>query len=388
MRIPAELELVAACCRWPPSPEREAAVAGAAARIIDWERLYTVAARHRVEALVHDGLTRAAVPVPPPVQGRLAADARLTAAQNLVFAREAGRVKDALAAAGIAMLFLKGSTLGVLAYGSLAHKQAIDIDIAVPPDRHMEAAEILIGLGYECVAPHVGATPEDLLDWTRRIKDTGWQRGGIKVELHARLVDSEKMLAGVSALSPARLVDVGSGIRLPTLQQDELFAYLCVHGATHGWCRLKWIADVAALLKDCSGADLDRLYRRSIALGAGRTGGQALLIAADLLAMRLPEALERELRADRPTRYLAHVARGEILRGGGAEGFEGTVLGTVPLHLSHMWLMGGWAFKASELKRKLAMHGGGEGAGRFGLVSAALGGPKWLLARMRLRKRA
>lgn len=34
----------------------------------------------------------------------------------------------------------------------------------------------------------------------------------------------------------------------PILGDGELFAYLCLHGARHGWARLKWLADVAAWL--------------------------------------------------------------------------------------------------------------------------------------------
>ena len=58
MPFPPELLLVTACCRWPPSPEREAAVRDAAAARIDWELFPRVVARHRVEGLVHDGLRR------------------------------------------------------------------------------------------------------------------------------------------------------------------------------------------------------------------------------------------------------------------------------------------------------------------------------------------
>ena len=35
---------------------------------------------------------------------------------------------------------------------------------------------------------------------------------------------------------------------MPTLADEPLYAYLCVHGASSAWFRLKWIADLNALL--------------------------------------------------------------------------------------------------------------------------------------------
>src|SRR5206468_9642745 len=100
-----------------------------------------------------------------------------------------------------------------------------------------------------------------------------------RLELHTSLVDSPAMLGGVSVASPLQQVAIAPGIVLPTLATDELFAYLVVHGATHAWSRIKWLADVAALLSGLPEKEIEPLYRRSLALGAGRSGGQALLLA-------------------------------------------------------------------------------------------------------------
>jgi len=72
---------------------------------------------------------------------------------------------------------------------------------------------------------------------------------------------------------------VAPGIRLPTLARDEQFAYLCVHGASSAWFRLKWISDLAGVLHGQSGEMIERLFERSQALGAERAAGQALLLA-------------------------------------------------------------------------------------------------------------
>lgn len=348
----------------------------AAAGIEDWEELVAVARRHRVEGLVHDGLVRSGVSVPPEAAEPLAAEARRIARENLRFAAESMRIARDLEEAGIRYAFVKGLTLNMLAFGTLAVKKSVDVDIFVDPARYLDATALIKAAAYGCAYPGRGSSDAELLDWAARHKHTVWMRDGITVELHASLVDSPEMLQGVTIASPRQGVDIGPGMRLATLGTDEIFAYLCVHGATHGWSRIKWLADVAALLAGRDAAEVVRLHRRAIDLGAGRATAQALLLCRDLLGLPLDPALERELRGDRAVRQLAAVAVRAMAEGGSRETIE-TVFGTVAVHLVNLRMMKGWRFKAAELKRKLA------GPGETGLAAPLLAVPKWLLRRAR-----
>ena len=71
---------------------------------------------------------------------------------------------------------------------------------------------------------------------------------------------------------------------LRTLGEEDLFAYLCMHGALHWWNRLKWLADVNALLASTPEDGVERLVRAAEARGAGRAAAQALLLCQRLLA--------------------------------------------------------------------------------------------------------
>jgi hypothetical protein len=383
MHLPAEFELAVACCRWPPSPGREAAVRSAAAAV-DWRRFGEVVARHRVEGLAQDGLARAGIAAPEPVAASLLEAARRIARDNLAFAAEARRVARALAAAGVDALFVKGVILNRLAYGTLAIKQAADIDLLVDPADYPAALPVVRALGYGCEWPAAGASDGDVLDYVGHTKHSIWVRGPIALELHASLVDNRLMLPGVSARSPRQSVEVAPGLVLPTLAKEELFAYLCVHGATHAWSRLKWIADVAALLSGEPPAEIERLYGRARALGGGRSAAQALLLGARLFDLPLPGPLERSLRARRVHRWLERVALKAMLSGGGGRELDESVFGTAATHLSHFRLAAGWRYKASELRRKLSpgRHAGDSG----GVLSALLAGPKWLLRRAALAR--
>ena len=357
--MPAELRAVAACCRWPPSPARDAAVQQATAGPIDWDLFARIVARHRVEGLVHDGLRGAGIVAPSAVATPLAATAKAIAQDNLRFAAATMRLSAALDAADVPHLFVKGVTLGVLAYGSLGHKRAWDIDLAVDPETYGRACEALADAGYRLVSDDLPATvaPAKHSEWTSDAR--------IAVELHASLTDNPMILPGLSVRSPRQHVAVAGGARLPTLAADELFAYLCVHGGAHAWSRLKWIADLAALIALAEGAEIARLYARSQELGAGRSAAQALLLCADLFDRDLPPDLEAHLRRDPIVRALVRTAHRSMTRGGADVELDSLVLGTVPIHASHFFLQRGWRYKWLEARRKLGGGGALGPAARF-----------------------
>lgn len=354
---------------------------GASASVQDWDALLLTARRHRVEGLVHDGLKRARIAPAPAVADAFATAAARIARDNLIFASEAAKLDRLLRDAGVDFLFVKGVTLNLLAYGTLALKKAIDIDMVVDPARYEAAIAAVEQARWSCVQPREGATHEEILAWSKRTKHSIWRRGGIMLELHTAFVDSDRMLGGVTIHSPRRQVDVAKGFSLPTLAREELFAYLAVHGATHAWSRLKWLADLAALV--AAGPDTaESLYRRSVELGAGRSGGQALLLANDLLGLPLPESFLSELHSDRAIRYLAGVAVDAMVGAGNRE-LDELMLGTAAIHLSHLRLKKGLAFKLHEVRRKLRSTEEGETHGTGRLIARLLAAPRWLARRAR-----
>ena len=173
--LPPEFALAVACCRWPPSPERDRRVREAA-NGVDWALLLAVARRHRVEGLVHHALTGAGVSPPPGVAKELAADAGRIARQNLIFAGESVRLHARLVAAGVPVLFFKGVTLARLAYGSLALKMGRDIDLVVPPERLDSAASVLEEAGYAMTVPEPPADRATLAFWHEHWKEFGVAR--------------------------------------------------------------------------------------------------------------------------------------------------------------------------------------------------------------------
>jgi hypothetical protein len=303
----ADLALTIACCRWPRSPEREAAVRDAAAWVTDWSRFERLVARHRVTPLVRDGLACAEIVPPAAVDARLRARAGECAVTALAMARESVRLQHAFEAAGLPMLVIKGTAVGILAYGDPCMKESCDIDLLTSPKAFPEAHLLLEELGYELQLPG-RHTPDRLKRLAHAGKDAGYRHreSGLIVELHWRLMRSRYLIPALDVYSPAQCVET-AGAKLMTLDDDGLFAFLCVHGTRHAWARLKWLADVGAFLASHGPERIERMYRAALDAGADRAPAVSLLLCRRLFGVGLPPALD-SLDSDWRVRYLESVA--------------------------------------------------------------------------------
>lgn len=277
----AEFRLAVACARHPASSVR---VVAAAHESIDWALFVRVARRHGIASLAVDALLQADVAVPEALERM----ARRRGRAALRQAGEALRLQDLLAAAGVAALFLKGPSLAQRAFGTIGARDAVDIDVAVAPHAVAAAWSVLSAAGYRAESPGRRLSGAALRTFLAVAKDSFHRHAtsGAIVELHWRLSDD---LVDPAIPDPAtwRGVEVALGRALATLGDDTLFTYLCVHGAAHGWARLKWLADIGALLIDSDDGGV-RYWRAAQTAGADRAVASALVLADRLLAIDLP----------------------------------------------------------------------------------------------------
>jgi Uncharacterised nucleotidyltransferase len=348
-RTEGAFALVAACCR--AAGDRTGIER--AGRGVDWDEVLRLAGRHRVEGLVAQALLQARVPLPADVDGKLRQHASDAARRGLLHAAESARLQALLDDADIANLILKGAALDILAWGRIGLKQSWDIDLLVSERDVVAAAELLSGDGYRL------HKPEDLSDerawrqWIALAKECLFvhPRTGTAVELHWRVADTAALLRGVCALSPSRQVALAPGLIVRTLPADETFAYLCVHGASHAWSRLKWLADLAALVEGLNAAELAALRERAKLLGAGRCADVALCLCAEVLDLPAARGLAPRLRRDWRTRALVSLSIHAMTGAGGRE-IEDRALVADGILASQLLFADGWRFVLSEIRRQ------------------------------------
>jgi hypothetical protein len=343
-----EFRLVAACCRWPASTERDQAVR-AAALDVDWPRFHRLVALHRVEGLAYAALTSAKAPMDGDASEGLAATAAHIARQGLLLAAEAVRLQRGLDAAGLANLILKGPALEMLAYGRLGLKRAWDLDLLVAPRDAVRARASLEDMGYDLVDP-IAPTAASFEQWIGLSKECVLVHrvSGQPVELHWRPVDGS-LLPGLCATSPTQVVKIGPATELRTLAVDELFAYLTVHGTSHGWARLKFLADLNALLAGQDEASIERLCRRAKDLGAGICPEVALQLRQRLFDRPPPAAISRSVERNPKAAWLEAIALSAM------EGEREVVdrpMTSELIRLSQILFGDGWAFRWREIRRQ------------------------------------
>ena len=348
MALTDEFRFLVDCCHF-SFARRDSSPIHNLDRPLDWPRVLDLARFHRVQGLVSYALSSFPETNQPQVAADIQADAEAIAAHNLRLTWESKRLLTAFSGAGAPLVFLKGLPLGVLAYGNPAFKSAIDIDLLVDPADLQTAAELLADEGYALIAPR----RRDLRAWHLRWKESVWAKADLQIDLHTRTADNPRLIHGVGAHSPRQLVKVAEGLELPTLADDELFAYLAVHGASSAWFRLKWLSDFAGFLCSRSAEELQHLYRRSQELAAGRAAGQALLLADELFGtLASHSALANELRRDRATVSLFRTAF-KLLTGVPGEPTD-RLFGTFPIHRSQFQLLPGMSYRLSELSHQAA----------------------------------
>jgi hypothetical protein len=303
--LPPSFGLACACAMWPPSSRRDAAVRAAAVGA-DWESFLRVLSRQRTPGLAWAALRAAEISVPAGIAAQLSRQAQGVAARGTALAAEAVRLQRLFDDASIAALVIKGPALAQLAYGEQSLKHGRDIDLLVTSAGAERAYRLLRDEGYAPAAPHAKLTEAQRRLVFRLHKDlelTHPERR-LNLELHWRLIDNPVLLRGLGATSPSQEVALPDG-RVRTLADADLFAYLAVHGATHCWFRLKWLADLNAWIAGKREAEIVVWYRHAERLGVEACAGQALLLCERLLGYRIPEALAPALTGRRLRRLVA-----------------------------------------------------------------------------------
>jgi hypothetical protein len=252
---------------------------------IDWDAALALAGRHAVLESVSHALLGA-------VAGELAAAARAAltdagagaAARNTMLLHDLGRAQEALRAAGVRSVALKGAAVLAAPGAAVGMRHLSDVDLLVAPADLSRAAAALAGAG---LAPPAGMLPGIIGGTGLLARSPGGAHvrqlatwGGGALELHDRLPGGGPPAAEVVAAAVERSF---AGRRLDVAAPDDLAGMLCRHVfLAHGHdprLRARHVADLAFLEGT---VDWPRVEARWGGLrgGAALGGSRALLAAA------------------------------------------------------------------------------------------------------------
>jgi len=264
-------------------------------RGVNWEYLISTAVRHGVIPLLHYHLWNITNgEVPSDLTSFLEQETQKNTARGLLLTGELLTLLRAFQKHGIEAVPWKGPTLAAVAYGDVGLREFRDLDLFVRREDMPRVNEILSQIGF-------GPSP----DVTKSL-DAALLRFDC-----ARLFSNDRIFADLHwACSPPnlsltlkpdmdRLQPVNLGpLQTVTLSQEDLLIALSIHGLTHYWERLAWVADVGALIAR-NEIDWDLLMTKARQLGLSRVVAVAVLLAHELLDVSLRIELIRFLKADR-----------------------------------------------------------------------------------------
>lgn len=281
---------------------------------------------------------------------------RDAALDSLRIAKAACDLSALLDAAGVDWISIKGPALAQLAYRSTAIKTSRDFDILVAPGDFALVSGLLEAGGYQRVEPGPEVTADQLATWMNYYKDCGWRHPttGMLVEVHCRLFANRRLMPLIGLASARQDVELPGIGTLPTLAPGPLYAYLAGHGAVSAWSRLKWLADIAALLRPIGPEAIAELHANAVAFGGGRCSAQALLLAERVLGLRLPEGLAEALRRDPAVRRLERLGLAELGGRNETEEVDWSGFATLPSQAAHLLLGGSWRYVGAEIAQKFA----------------------------------
>lgn len=260
----------------------------------DWVALPAAAHRHGVSALLADAV--ADTDAPPAVRERAASAARDRVVAGLQGMAEVVQAMDALRAAGIRAVSLKGPASSRWLYGTVGFRRFADLDILVAPSDVAPAYKALERHGYHLPT---GMTVRTAAAIYRGLGAWPLAHGErYPLDLHFRLGHRSfaSPLSAKAVINSSIGTGDSRGAPIPSPTHTALL--LLVHASKHLWCTLEMLLGIARLM---ARDDVDWTFVRRAARQAGgwtgcRTG---LQIASETFAVGMPADLgdDRQPRA-------------------------------------------------------------------------------------------
>lgn len=265
----------------------------------DWNWLLTAADKHGLLPLLYQHLSQHRLAtVPEAILAELSRRFKDNARRNLILTRELLNLLDQLEAENIMALPYKGPALAASAYGNLAWRQFIDLDILVQPSDVLPAKRLIMAQGYQ-PRLDLSDTQEAMLLQSNHQYSFWHQERQIYLELQWGF--TRKYLSfnfDLAAVWQRRTTTAIGGRTVAALSAEDMLLILCVHGAKHFWGRLGWICDIAEHIRAHPNLDWFCVIEQAQQLGSERILYLGLALAYHLLTAPLPAKIVKTIERD------------------------------------------------------------------------------------------
>jgi hypothetical protein len=307
--------LLLCCARTRLGAEKAERLHGLLHEKLDWFYLVEAAVQHGMTPLLYWHLHNVdPEAVPAMWMEFLRASFEGNVAGNLDLPAQLLRILEIFQANGILAVPYKGPALAALAYGNLALRDFVDLDLLVRAEDVSRASELLVSQGYR---PGFDLPATRAAAWKRipgQYLFTGDGNRSI-VELHTPLtLRYYPVPLDLGRLSRRLEVACLGGREIRTFSAEDSRVSVCVQSSKHFWERLAWICDVAELVQVPRGINWKLVQEEARRLGCERMLLLGLCLANELLEAPLPEEVSRRVKANSAVQALAAQVRGQLFR--------------------------------------------------------------------------
>jgi Uncharacterised nucleotidyltransferase len=279
---------------------------------VDWALLWKLARTHGVASLVYRTLVsygEGAVPTHTMEVFRRHVQSR--GHLNSLLVDELVALVEAFAAKGVRAIPFNGPTLAVTAYGDLALRECLDLDFIVGPSCVSQARHLLWSHGYQLVSQGSMEGEEQQETSYSFEKKNGMFRVNLQSAIARRFFAFDLDRGQFwNQLKPVRI-----GRRtIMSLGPEELLIVLCMQGSKHVWKDLKWLCDVAELVRRRHTMDWSRLLFLADEWGCRRLLLMGLAMAHMLFELPLPRSIQDAVSTDPDIYNLAKRMPRHLLR--------------------------------------------------------------------------
>jgi hypothetical protein len=151
-------------------------------------------------------------------------------------------------------IFLKGILLSRQYYGDIGLRNVVDIDVWVDENNFTRVKDFLLSLGYVGVLDKYDFNSKQLNFLRQTTHDEmffhEFDRNAPVVELHWKLRNALGNFKFDTKVDSGFLLRVEENNRVfSVFSHIDQFIFLSVHGAEHGWFKIKWLVDLVHLMK-------------------------------------------------------------------------------------------------------------------------------------------
>lgn len=260
---------------------------------MDWNLFVELVHHHRTHVLSYSNLSRHARNyVPENIWQQLKAMNDQTRIRALQHAAELARLCKKFTELDIVALPLKGVLLSQELYGDPGIRQSKDLDILIKPKDLDKTATMLEEEGYRpALLSHniLTARHKEHIRNALHHLEYFHESKHINLEIHWNCVFWQ----------PAQVAELWNhcrqiewlGVNMNCLDDEARLLYLCDHGTSHQWFRLKWLGDIAMLFSRGPSYDWSKLPGLADRLGLRRVLAQTALLVHWIYGIQLPDPI-------------------------------------------------------------------------------------------------